>query len=119
MDASETQVELEVAEDTEEKALFEKLLHGPKVARILGKVAEKFGFDADEAKADFEALWIEDSGRVRVPRELSDEQIEVLRAFVADQSKGNKDAAKAILGVKADATLNSLVIKHASRIIAG
>lgn len=119
MDANETQVPAEVTEETEEKELFEKLLHGPKVARILGKVAELHDIDPEEAKLAFQTLWVEDSGRVRVPRELSEEQIGILRSFVADQSKANRDRAKESLGVKADATLNSLVIKHASRIIAG
>ena len=116
MDAIQTQNTPETTETTE-KALFEKLLHGPKVARILAKVASDFGFDGDEAKALFEQYWTEDEGRVRVPRVLSEAQIDALASYVKNQTPATRDAAKASLGVKSEATLNSLCIKHASRLL--
>ncbi len=101
----------------EAKPLFSKLLHGPKVSRILAATCEQLGADPTEAKAIFEAMWIEDSGRVRVARELNPEDIRVLRAFVADPSKRNREAAMAQIECKSEATLNSLVVKNAAKIL--
>ncbi len=101
----------------EAKPLFSKLLHGPKVARILAATVTQFGADPTEAKEIFEALWLEDSGRVRTQRELNEEDIRVLRAFVADPSRSNREAAMAQIECKSEATLNSLVVKNAAKIL--
>ncbi len=102
---------------SEDKTLFEKLLHGPKVARILAATCEQLGADSGDAKAIFEALWLEDSGRVRVARELTSDDIQVLRSFVADSSRRNREAAMAQLGCKSEATVNSIIIKNAALIM--
>lgn len=101
----------------EAKPLFSKLLHGPKVARILAATCEQLGADSGDAKAIFEALWLEDSGRVRTARELNPEDIQALRAFVADPSRRNREAAMAQIECKSEATLNSLVVKNAALIL--
>lgn len=102
---------------SDDKTLFEKLLHGPKVARILAATCTQFGVEPSEAKEVFESLWMEDSGRVRTARELTPEDIQVLRSFVADPSKRNREAAMAQIECKSEATLNSLVVKNAALIL--
>lgn len=101
----------------EAKPLFSKLLHGPKVARILAATCEQLGADPGDAKEIFESLWLEDSGRVRTARELTPEDIRALRSFVADPSRRNREAAMAQIECKSEATLNSLVVKNAALIL--
>ena len=103
--------------EAEAKPLFERLLHGPKVRRILARVAEEVGTDAEEFLSLFEAAFEADGGRVRAPKDLSEEQILSLASMVRDRSKVTIDAALVACRVKSVATLNDLVARNALRIV--